>query len=235
VSGRPEATGRAADRVDGLGLPSVARRVAAHRARRAHGIRRLRDEADSVWGALEGRMGIDRPQDWRRTCARAADDYERGRFLIERLGAERVMDPLTTATIWRLRQKMIADHGATTAAETMLIDLAVVNYFTALKIQALIGNAVVTTEHEFFGDDGPRVRWRKIHGREAAEALSVEHTVERLVLVLMPLFERANRGMIRNLTALRDLRQPAPSPVTIGQAGQVNVGQQQVNVGRDGA
>jgi hypothetical protein len=106
-------------------------------------------------------------------------------------------------------------------------------------VNALVGNAVLTTEHQLFGDEaGPHVRFRKKHGAEVAERLSVEQTVERLRLQLMPLFDRANRGLIRNLQALRDLRQPtAPphgaSPVSIGQAGQVDVGGQQVNVARN--
>ena len=72
------------------------------------------------------------------------------------------------------------------------------------------------------------------HGREVAERLSVEYQIDALRLHLMPLFDRANRGLIRNLQALRDLRQPPASAVSITQAGQVNVGGQQLNVARRG-
>jgi hypothetical protein len=65
--------------------------------------------------------------------------------------------------------------------------------------------------------------------------LNVEEQLARLGEQLLPLQERANRMMLRNLKALAELRRaPAPA-VAIGQAGQVNLGNgaQQVNVTRD--
>ena len=47
---------------------------------------------------------------------------------------------------------------------------------------------------------------------------------------LLPLQERANRMVLRNLKALADLRRAAAPSVAIGSAQQVNVGAQQVNV-----
>jgi len=52
----------------------------------------------------------------------------------------------------------------------------------------------------------------------------------RLAEELMPLFERANRQLIRTLKAIKDLRHGPPPKIAIGQAGQVNVGEQQVNM-----
>ena len=54
--------------------------------------------------------------------------------------------------------------------------------------------------------------------------------MERLSEQLLPLLDRSNRMLLRNLKALRTLKQPPPPSVSIGQAAQVNVGQQQVNV-----
>ena len=60
--------------------------------------------------------------------------------------------------------------------------------------------------------------------------LQVEEMVERIVDKLMPLLDRANRMMLRNLKALDDRRRaPAPN-INVGSAGQVNVGRHQVNV-----
>jgi len=60
--------------------------------------------------------------------------------------------------------------------------------------------------------------------------LQVEEIVERIVDQLIPLEDWANRMMLRNLKALDDRRRaPAPN-INVGSAGQVNVGQQQVNV-----
>ncbi len=47
---------------------------------------------------------------------------------------------------------------------------------------------------------------------------------------MLPLMDRCNRLMLRNLRALRDPRQRPTASVTIGAASQVNVGSQQVNV-----
>jgi hypothetical protein len=58
-----------------------------------------------------------------------------------------------------------------------------------------------------------------------SRAQSVEHAAAMV--------ERFNQLFIRNLRALNDLRRRAPA-VTIHQAGQVNVGAQQVNLAVDG-
>ena len=58
--------------------------------------------------------------------------------------------------------------------------------------------------------------------------LKVEEIVERLSEQLMPLLDRSNRMLLRNLKALRALKQPPAPSVSIGQAGQVNVAHRQV-------
>ena len=54
-----------------------------------------------------------------------ANDYDRGAFLIERLGAERYLDPPLMAVLLTLRRQLIDEEGATTAAEMMMVDCAV--------------------------------------------------------------------------------------------------------------
>jgi hypothetical protein len=59
--------------------------------------------------------------------------------------------------------------------------------------------------------------------------LHVEQHVERIAEQLLPLLDRCNRMMLRNLKALKSLREgPVPS-VSIGSAGQVNLATEQVN------
>jgi hypothetical protein len=43
--------------------------------------------------------------------------------------------------------------GITTDAETLLVDLAVLHYALALRVQGWIGDLAVRIEHEFFDDD----------------------------------------------------------------------------------
>jgi len=59
--------------------------------------------------------------------------------------------------------------------------------------------------------------------------LRVEEIVERIVDKLMPLLDRSNRMMLRNLKALQDHRRPTMTSVNIGQAGHVNVAAVQTN------
>ena len=94
-----------------------------------------------------------------------------------------------------------------------------------------IGDLSIWLEREFFGTEGPTAKLRKRHGYGAEEirGLRAEDIVERLVERLMPLLDRSNRMLLRNLKALRALREgPAPT-VSIGSAGQVNVAGEQVN------
>lgn len=186
----------------------------------------LLHDARAVYRAMEGWHNVKTEADWLRLCAEARESYRSGRFLVERLGAERYLDPALMATLWGLRQALRAEGGGT-AAEAMLADLTVVAYHHALRLQGWAGNFEALVEHEAFGAEGPAAKFGRRHGR--VEGLQVEDRLQRLGEELLPLLERANRLVIRNLKALRELRQgPAPT-VAIGRAEQVNVAQQQVN------
>ena len=76
-------------------------------------------------------------------------------------------------------------------------------------------------EHEFFGDDAFTKMAQK--GRRSADRFAVEDRVRRLSEQLMPLLDRANRMMIRNLKAIKELRQGQVPAVAIGRADQVTV------------
>jgi hypothetical protein len=141
--------------------------------------------------------------------------------VLERLGAERYLDPKLMATLLRQRQSIIAEWGITTAAETMLVDLAVVHYALALRVQGWIGDLAVRIEHEFFGDDAFT---EVVKGqRRIADRFAVAERVQRLSEQLMPTLDRANRMMIRNLKAIKELRQGQVPAITIGRAEQVTV------------
>jgi hypothetical protein len=69
------------------------------------------------------------------------------------VGAERYLDPKLMATLLRQRQSIIVEWGITNATETMLGDLAVVQYALALRVHGWIGDLAARIESEFFGDD----------------------------------------------------------------------------------
>ena len=195
-------------------------------------------DARAVMRAMDGWVGIDRHTEagWRQACEEARQGYHSGRFLIERLGAERFLDPQLMAILWQLRQTLVEEYHTEAPTATMLIDLTVMTYYNALRVQGWIGDLALHIEHEFFCQEGPTAKLRKDWGYQV-EGLAVEERLQRLAEQLMPLFERANRQLIRNLQALRTLRH-GPSPaVAIGHAGQVNLAQQQMNLtdsGRNG-
>ena len=103
----------------------------------------------------------------------------------------------------------------------MLVDLAVLSYYHALRVQGWIGDLALRIEHEFFGDDAFTEMARK--GFRRADRFAVEERVRQLSEQLMPLFDRANRMIIRNLKAIKELRQGRVPAIAIGRAEQVTI------------
>src|SRR5262249_6494997 len=113
------------------------------------------------------------------------------------------------------------------------VDCALLSYYHLLRLNGWIGNFASLIEAEFFRRESMTAKLKKEYGYSVG-GLKVEDYVHRVGEELMPLLDRCNRMMIRNLRALRERKaRPAPS-VTIGAAGQVNMGAQvaaqQVNV-----
>jgi len=157
-------------------------------------------------------------EEWVKVCEESQEEYQSGQFLLERLGAERHLDPKLMATLLSLRRRLVAEWGITTAAETMLVDLAILGYYHALRVQGWVGDLALLIEHEFFGQASPARR---------GAGLEVEDQVRRLGEHLMPLLDRANRVLIRNLKAIKELRQGPNPAIAIGRAEQVTFTNQQ--------
>jgi hypothetical protein len=182
---------------------------------------RLRWLARATHRALAGSRRLQSEADWEKLLAEAHEEYDSGAFLLERLGAERYLDPKLMATLLTRRQSIIAEWGITAAAETMLVDQAVVHYALALRVQGWIGDLAVRIEHEFFGDDAFT---EMVKGqRRVADRFAVAERVQRLGEQLMPILDRANRMMIRNLKAIKELRQGQVPAIAIGRAEQATV------------
>src|SRR5919197_6413342 len=61
--------------------------------------KQLLGDARASWRAMDGWGAIKDQADWERTVEQARSDYERGAFLLERLGAERHLDPPLMAVL----------------------------------------------------------------------------------------------------------------------------------------
>jgi len=181
----------------------------------------VRQNARAIYRAMEGWQRVRSEEDWLKVCADSREQYESGRFFLERLGAARYLDPKLMATLWSLRQRLIAEWGISTAAEMMLLDLALLGYYHTLRVQGWIGDLALHIEHEFFGQDALAENGQR-PGRRRGR-FSVEEDVRRLSEQLMPLSDRANRMFIRNLKAIKELRQGLVPAIAIGRAEQVTV------------
>ncbi len=183
----------------------------------------------SHYSAMEGWQRVTSQEDWERTLAVAGSDLYRGRFLIEMLGAERYLEPERMAVLITLRKAWIEEYRVSTAPELMLVDSAIIAFHNQLRAQRIIGNLHSTIEHEFFARDTPTAKVREKYGEYQVRGYTVENTAERLVEELQPLMDRANRMLLRNIKALRDLKS-ANITVNVNAPSQVNFAQQQVNV-----
>src|ERR1700674_2963364 len=85
---------------------------------------------------------------------RVLTSYEDGSFLINRLGAEGVIDQDLVVVLLDLRRRLIDEYGDTPAA-VMLIDRAVAAYQDFIRITGWTGNTALMVEAEFFGRDKP--------------------------------------------------------------------------------
>ena len=177
----------------------------------------LRRDARAAF-RVEGWQRIGSQEEWVKVCEESQEEYQSGQFLLERLGAERHLDPKLMATLLSLRRRLVAEWGITTAAETMLVDLAILGYYHALRVQGWVGDLALLIDHEFFGQASPARR---------GAGLEVEDQVRRLGEHLMPLLDRANRVLIRNLKAIKELRQGPNPAIAIGRAEQVTFTNQQ--------
>jgi hypothetical protein len=193
---------------------------------------RLARDAHASWRSMEGWEHVTTQEEWQAAVVQADQDYDSGQFLLSRLGAQRYLDPPLTAVLLSLRRRLIDEHGATTAAEVMMVDMAVLAYYHELRVTGWIGDFAQWLESEFFRKGSLGVRMHELgEGKPGVKVrgLTVEEIVERLAEKLMPLLDRSNRMMLRNLKALREYRRPPTPSVSIGQAGQVNVAAVQAN------
>lgn len=178
----------------------------------------LRKRAQGLFAALKGRTGVHTPEQFDKLLEKTRNDFDTGTFLVERLGASRFLDADLTCVLLRLRNDLLAEIENPTAADMMHVDLAVVGYRNALRIQNLINNSLMETERHLFG----QLSLDEVLGQ--TEAKEVERILEDVEQRLMPLLERCQRMMNRALDRLNWRRRVRQPNVSIGVAAQVNVG-----------
>jgi hypothetical protein len=105
-----------------------------------------------------------------------------------------------------MRERLVRDYEIKTAAEFMLLDALVLSYYQYIRAASNL--------HSY-------------------TAYGKSYNYETLVRYAQTYLARANELFLRNLEALRQMK-AAPFVIKIEQAGQVNVGEKQVNVATGG-
>ena len=113
-------------------------------------VRALEDNSMAVFRAMEP-FRHEGEQD---QVERVLKSFEDGRFLIDRIGAECVLDQDLAVVLLDLRRRLTDEYGEGPAAK-MLIDRAVGAYHDFIRVCGWVGNLSIHIEHEFFGSDGP--------------------------------------------------------------------------------
>jgi hypothetical protein len=116
---------------------------------------------------------------------------------------------------------------------TMVIDLAVMTYANALRVQGWIGDLSLVIEHKLFAEESLTVMLRQRYGPQF-DGFAVEEALQRLREQLLPLFERVNRQVLQHLQALQRPQHRGMPTVAIGRAANVSIAEQQLNIQRRG-
>ena len=100
-----------------------------------------------------------------------------------------------------------------------------------------VNNIMSSIEWDFFALDPPKFELRDEWGKrpygQRTDKGVAEEMAHRLNEVLQPLLDQYNRSFIRNLKALRDLKR-GNILLNIGNVGQMNIGDKQINVDKKG-
>lgn len=192
--------------------PERAEIEARYREHREHWDRvydQLLLDAQACGRAMQFSPRLDNPAEWDAAVSKALEDYRSGRSLMDHLGANRLIEPATTGMLLAIRRALIEETNATSIAEYVLIDMAVIAFANAMRLQSIIGNTSLIIESEMFGQSTLRAKWEKTYDGRPAEikGLAIE---ERLALLrdrLLPLAERFHRMGRESMDSVARVRQ----------------------------
>lgn len=171
-----------------------------------------------------------RPEDYPDILEEVAEDYLNGTQFLRELSLFYEVSPELSLHVFHLRQEWIKQYGLETVPELMLLDQAMLAYFQVLRLNKEVAATLALTEQSLYYPEGPDAIIRRREGQEPElTGLRAEGLVKNLEKRLMPLIERFHKMFLRNLRAMRELKAGSTS-VKIGQVGQVNFGEQQVNM-----
>ena len=200
-------------------------------------LRKLRSQTVEARRALSARVDRDRQfKELMDATGRRLDvaglmessiaDYVSGKFFLHNIGLWLEVTPNLAMTVFVLRREWIEQYEITSVPEMLLLDMALLGYFHTVRLNKQLGDCESLIDSELFAFDPPSPKFNETY---RCEGLAVEDRMKELQTHTLPVIERFNGMFLRNLRALRELKE-SPIRVNIQQANQVNVGQKQVNV-----
>jgi hypothetical protein len=152
---------------------------------------------------------LDTAEAWTEIVGRSLDDYRSGRSLMEHLGADRLIDPAFTGMLLAIRRGFLEEIHSPSMADYVVIDMAVIAYANAMRVQSIVGNTALIIEGEMFGQPTLRAKWKTEYGGrpEDIRGLAVEDYVVRLREMLLPLVEKFNHSARDAIEGIRRQRQ----------------------------
>lgn len=231
---RPIPTPETESRASRAGLPPPVFDYAEWReAQRTKG-RQLIQMGERYVAAVVGWARVETAAEWAEIEDEAAQGWESGVTVLEMLGGRRYLEPAKAALVLTLWRDFLHTYRPSGPAEYMAMAMAVISFDHWLRVNDIVRNLESRLETEFFSldplhtDQDTRTFPAKIRG------LSAEALLDKLGQDALPLLDRLNRLVLRNLRMLRELKGGALS-LTVANYGQVNVGQQQSNHAETGA
>ena len=128
---------------------------------------------------------------------------------MDHLGADRLIDPPLTGMLLAIRRGLIEEMNAASMADYVLIDMAVIAFANAMRVQSMIGNTSLIIESEMFGQPTLRAKWKSEYGGrpEDIRGIAAEEHVIRLRESLLPLAKQFHQMASEAIDGLRRQRQ----------------------------
>jgi hypothetical protein len=175
----------------------------------------LRMDAQSCARSMRSSPLFGVPEKWNDIVGRSLDEYRSGRALMDHMGADRLIDPPLTGMLLGIRRGLIEEIASPAMGDYVLIDMVVIAFANAMRVQSMVGNTALIIEGEMFGQPTLRAAWKKQYGGrpEDIRGLAVEEHVARLRDGLLPLAKQFHQMASDAVDGLRRQRQMPSSEV----------------------
>lgn len=142
------------------------------------------------------------------------DDYISGKFFLTHIGLWLEVTPALAATVFILRREWIEQYEIETVPEFLLLDMALLGYFHAVRLNKQLGDMESLIDSDLFVFDPPTPALKRNSHGLIVDGLAVEDRMRALQTQTLPVLERLNVMFVRNLRMLRELKQPSSRALT---------------------